>query len=58
MANSFTSRYRIKHLVYYEACNDAVAAISREKQIKGWTRDKKIALIESVNAKWLDLSVS
>jgi len=41
---------------YYEETNDVLAAISREKQIKGWRRDKKIALIESSNPTWQDLS--
>jgi putative endonuclease len=51
----FTTKYNISRLVYYEATED-VAAISREKQIKGWLRSKKIALIESVNPNWEDLS--
>jgi len=45
----FTARYNIDRLVYYEATEDVNAAISREKQIKGWLRAKKIALIESMN---------
>jgi putative endonuclease len=52
----FTARYNINRLVYYETCGDVRAAISREKQIKGWTRMRKIALIESVNRDWKDLS--
>jgi len=52
----FTKRYNISRLVYYETCRDVRAAISREKQIKGWLRAKKIALIESVNPLWEDLS--
>jgi len=43
-------------LVFYEETRDIQAAIEREKQIKGWLRSKKIALIESVNPKWEDLS--
>jgi putative endonuclease len=43
-------------LVYFEDCGDIRAAITREKQIKGWLRRKKIALIESVNRDWKDLS--
>jgi len=52
----FTARYNINRLVYYEVCGDPLAAISREKQIKGWTRLKKVALIESLNRDWKDLS--
>lgn len=52
----FTERYRIDQLVYYEATTDIHMAIAREKQIKGWRREKKIALIESLNPLWLDLS--
>jgi putative endonuclease len=52
----FTSRYNITRLAYYEAFNDIREAIAREKQIKGWLRAKKIALIESVNPGWKDLS--
>ena len=53
----FTAKYNIDRLVYYEATEDVNAAISREKQIKGWLRAKKIALIESVNPVWRDLSL-
>ena len=53
----FTAKYNIDRLVYYEATEDVNAAISREKQIKGWLRAKKIALIESMNPDWVDLSV-
>jgi putative endonuclease len=52
----FTSRYRLGRLVYYEIWNDIRAAIRREKQMKGWLRAKKIALIESANPLWSDLS--
>lgn len=52
----FTSSYNIRSLVYYEAMNDICAAIAREKQIKGWRRAKKVALIESVNPTCRDLS--
>ena len=54
----FTSKYRIKHLVYWEECGDIGDAIAREKQIKGWRRSKKIALVESVNPEWRDLSAN
>lgn len=46
---SFTSKYNIDRLVYAEATHDVNAAIVREKQIKGWSRAKKMALVESVN---------
>jgi putative endonuclease len=52
----FTSRYHVDCLVYYEETDDVGAAIAREKQIKGWSRAKKVALIESVNPGWLNLS--
>lgn len=52
----FTSRYNINRLVYYEAFGDVRAAISRETQIKGWLRTRKVALIESANRDWKDLS--
>ncbi len=52
----FTSRYNLTRLVYCESTADVTAAIQREKQIKGWLRSKKIALIESMNPKWEDLS--
>jgi putative endonuclease len=56
MIDGFTKKYNITKLVYYEETNDIQVAISREKQIKRWLRGKKIALIESVNPKWNDLS--
>ena len=52
----FTSRYSITRLVYYEDFRDIRAAIWREKEIKAWRRSKKIALIESRNLTWADLS--
>jgi putative endonuclease len=53
---SFTSRYNINKLVYYEVFGDPYSAITREKQIKGGSRKKKIVLIESMNRDWKDLS--
>ena len=53
----FTSRYNLNRLVYYEHTSDVEAAITREKQIKGWLRRKKVALIESTNPYWKDLSL-
>jgi putative endonuclease len=52
----FTARYRITRLVYVEVTTDIAAAIRREKQLKGWRRDRKIALITSVNPGWDDLA--
>ena len=51
----FTARYNISKVIYVERYNDIRDAISREKQIKSWSRQKKIDLIESVNPEWKDL---
>jgi len=51
----FTKKYNLKKLVYFEVFGDIVSAITREKQIKGWLRIKKMALIEKVNPNWVDL---
>jgi putative endonuclease len=53
---AFTAKYRIDRLVYWETTDNPLAAIQREKQIKGYRRAKKIALIASVNPGWDDLS--
>jgi len=53
----FTSKYKIKKLVYYETFHNPRDAIDREKHVKGWLRAKKIALIESANPTWRDLSL-
>ena len=55
LVEGFTKRYNIVKLVYYEACDDAQTAISREKQIKDGSRQKKIDLIKSINNEWRDL---
>ena len=52
----FASRYNLTRLVFLEETSAVAAAIAREKQIKGWLRKKKIALIESQNSDWKDLS--
>lgn len=52
----FTEKYNITKLVYFEETSNVNAAITREKQIKGWLRSKKITLIESLNPEWNDLS--
>ena len=54
----FTRRYGVKQLAYFEDFQSAREAIEREKQIKGWRREKKIALIESFNPRWDDLQVA
>lgn len=55
--SAFTSKYKVDRLVYFERYEDVNKAIEREKQIKGWLRVKKIALIVSVNPAWRDLSL-
>ena len=52
----FASRYRITRLVHFEETNDVAAALERERQIKGWSRAKKVSLIEDDNPGWKDLS--
>ncbi|MFH1111503.1 MAG: GIY-YIG nuclease family protein [Patescibacteria group bacterium] len=56
LADSFTNRYKITKLVYYEVFDDSVSAITREKQIKAGSRQKKIDLINTLNTQWQDLS--
>jgi putative endonuclease len=52
----FTSKYGCDRLVYYESFDDVHQAIGREKQLKGWARAKKIALIKSKNPRWEDFA--
>ena len=52
----FAGKYHCNRLVYYESYDDVHRAIGREKQLKGWTRAKKIALIESRNPRWEDFA--
>ncbi len=52
----FTAKYNVDRLVYYESFRNIRDAIAREKQLKGWRREKKVALIERMNPKWRDLS--
>jgi putative endonuclease len=54
--DGFTKRYRVNQLVYFQETSDVAAAIAAEKQIKGLSRSKKIALIETENPGWRDLS--
>ena len=53
--DSFTSKYDVHKLVYFEQTSDVSAALEREKQLKGWRRSKKNALIETMNPEWKDL---
>jgi putative endonuclease len=55
-SSKFTGRYRISRLVYVETFADPREAIAREKQLKNWRREKKVALIEESNPGWRDLS--
>ena len=52
----FASKYNIERLVWYEATSQVLDAIAREKQIKGWRREKKVKLIEEDNPGWADLA--
>jgi putative endonuclease len=53
----FTQKYNVSKLVYYEQTSDVISAISREKELKKWRRDKKNALVNGVNQEWKDLSL-
>ena len=52
----FCDKYNVERLLYFERFGDVNAAIRREKQLKGWKREKKIKLIDSVNCAWNDLT--
>jgi putative endonuclease len=56
LTEGFTKKYNVDRLVYLEEMEEPMAAIVREKQIKGWSRAKKIALIKEHNPEWKDLS--
>ncbi|NOQ89046.1 MAG: GIY-YIG nuclease family protein [Gammaproteobacteria bacterium] len=56
LIKGFSERYNINKLVYFEQTNDIESAITREKEIKRWRREKKNILVESNNKKWQDLS--
>ena len=57
VVEGFTKQYRLTILVYYEVFPEALAAITREKQLKSWRRTKKDALINTLNPEWRDLGV-
>jgi putative endonuclease len=56
LVRGFTQQYHVNHLVYFEETASARSAFERERQIKGWSREKKLRLIESNTAGWLDLA--
>ena len=56
LVEGFAHKYNVTRLVYYEMTNDVRAALAREKQIKSWTRKAKVALINTMNPDWHDLS--
>ncbi|MCX7803547.1 MAG: GIY-YIG nuclease family protein, partial [Meiothermus ruber] len=56
LTGGFTARYNVNQLVYYEQTNQVEEAIRREKQIKGWRREKKLELIRTFNPSWRDFS--
>ena len=53
----FTTKYNLHRLVYFEHGNDVTSVIAREKELKGWLRSKKKALVTSFNPEWRDLSM-
>jgi len=53
----FTAKYRLDRLVYYELTSDVLSAITREKEIKKWRREKKNRLVDAVNPEWLELEI-
>ena len=57
LVDRFSSKYNTNKLVYYEVSESVESAIAREKQIKSYRRDKKIALINESNSEWKDLSL-
>ena len=53
--DGFTKKYHVHKLVYYETTTDVKAALEREKQLKGWKREKKDSLVTDMNPNWKDL---
>ena len=58
LADGFTKKYNINKLVYFDCTEDITSTIEREKQMKGWKRQKKNELIQAMNSNWRDLSLS
>ena len=58
LVDGFTKQYRVHKLVYFEATSDVYSAIAREKEIKGWKRERKNRLVEEQNPNWCDLTAS
>ena len=56
LVEEFTKKYNVHKLVYFEQTNDVYSAISREKQLKKWSRQKKNSLVNTMNPQWRDLS--
>ncbi len=56
LIDGFTTKYNVNKLVYYDVTDDVYSAIETEKRLKGWTRARKNALVESKNPEWRDLS--
>jgi putative endonuclease len=56
MEEGFASKYEVRRLLHFEETTNVFAALTREKQLKGWSRRKKIDLIRSMNPLWKDLS--
>ncbi len=58
LVDGFTKKYNVHKLVYFEETTDIMSAIEREKQLKGWNRAKKNELVETMNPKWKEISLS
>lgn len=58
VTKGFTNKYHVEKLIYYEVFEDSISAITREKQIKGGSRQKKVDLVRRLNLKWEDLSLN
>ena len=57
LVDGFTKRYNVHKLVYYEQTTDVYSALSREKQLKGWMRQRKNEIITKFNPQWEDLDI-
>lgn len=57
LVDGFTKKYNINKLIYFESTNDVESAIAREKQLKGWTRQKKNNLIATTNPNWNEIKI-